>query len=46
MEERINELIELYGFDKEEALILFGEIFDDNKDEVETSPNSDNNQKK
>ena len=39
---RIKELMELYGFDKEEAIILFGEIFDG---EEETSSDSSNNQK-
>lgn len=29
MNEEIQELIEIYGFDEEEALILFGEIYED-----------------
>jgi len=29
MEELIKELIELYGFDREEVLILYGELFDE-----------------
>lgn len=29
MNKEIKKLIELYGFDEEEALILFGELFDE-----------------
>ena len=29
MSKEIKELIDLYGFDEEEALILFGELYED-----------------
>ena len=33
MNEDIKRLIDLYGFDEEEALILFGELYEDEEDE-------------